>query len=88
MTNMVELGEDSGVELTVTASISEDADEDGRYMHRSQDTEYLLWVGPKHWSGSSSNRSSQHLPHLKQHLKEFSKVLEEQDPEGHKKAGF
>ena len=86
MTAMVELGEDSGVELTVTSSHSEDADEDGPYTHSSTDTEYFFWIGHQHWSGTI--RPGQNYQHLKQHLRDFAKHLEQKDPDGAKKAGF
>lgn len=81
MTEAVDLGEDSGVELTATALRGEDADEDGPYRYANNDVEYFFWIGHKRWSGSESR-------HLKHDLNEFARELEKQDPEGYKKAGF
>lgn len=76
LTTEVALSEESGISLSAQCVISEDADEDGRYMHRAEDLDYTLWVDQKDWSGST-------VVQLRRDLRQFATWLERHDPDGY-----
>jgi len=80
LTGEVELSEESGFSLVVTATQGEDADEDGKYGYSNETTEYSFYQGSRHWDGKDERK-------LKQDLREFLSQLENHDPEGYEKAG-
>lgn len=81
MTGNVELSEDSGFELSCSATSGVDADEDGLSGYYHENTRYYFWVHNWYRSGKNDHQ-------LKQHLREFINELENKDPEGYKKTGL
>lgn len=75
----IELSDESGLSLTVTAIQGTDADEDGAYGYAKEKIEYGFYQGRQHWDGDEESG-------LKKDLREFLKQLEANDPEGYEKA--
>lgn len=86
LTKLIELSDDSGIELTATATQGTDADEDGLYSYSHQSIEYGFNTPHKSWSGTAHDYELSRK--FKHDLHEFLEALKATDPEAATKAGL